>query len=368
MFAVAILSISAIIIVYHNSLPVPSQPKPQIDMSEIPRLVMAFYHNWYGNTTGETGEWLHWNSPLVNTTSTWSWDSSDIIKTYDPEEFVSPDRRDVASIHYPVLGAYDNRDPELMRQHIKWALEAGINVFIIDWWGDHFGTQYTDISMEMMMDLNEEENLGMKFCILVDGRGGTNLEWTVRRLEYAITKYGGRSSYLKLQGFPVFFFYATKNIHTLEDWKSIVDRVRLDGYHALFFCDSFSEEYAEVFDGFQNYSPFFRNLVNNYNIYNFIADLARQYNLTCGLAAIPGFDNTMVFQPGETLARDAGSIYNATWEAIFSSGCNWALVCSWNEWHEGTEIEPSLEYGDYYLELTRYFSYHFKQGSNPFHE
>jgi len=216
-----------------------------------------------------------------------------------------------------------------------------------------------------MMDLNEEENLGMKFCILLDGRG-EQPEWTVRRLEYALDKYGSRSSYLRLQGFPVLFTYATKNIHSVEDWQNIINRVRLDGYQALFLCDSFNKEHAEVFDGFQNYSPFFRNLTNNFNIYNFIADLSQKNNLTCGLAAMPGFDNTMVFSPGETLSRNGGLVYNSTWEAIFASGCNWALICSWNEWHEGTEIEPSLEYGNYYIELTKYFSYHFKNGSNPF--
>ena len=29
------------------------------------------------------------------------------------------------------------------------------------------------------------------------------------------------------------------------------------------------------------------------------------------------------------------------------------LVTSFNEWHEGTELEPSTEYGEMYLNLTR---------------
>ena len=37
------------------------------------------------------------------------------------------------------------------------------------------------------------------------------------------------------------------------------------------------------------------------------------------------------------------------------------LLTSWNEWHEGTELEPSREYGFDYLTLTRQYAEIFKQ-------
>jgi len=40
------------------------------------------------------------------------------------------------------------------------------------------------------------------------------------------------------------------------------------------------------------------------------------------------------------------------WEEALRANPDWVLITSWNEWHEGSEIEPSWEYGDLYIRLT----------------
>jgi len=49
-----------------------------------------------------------------------------------------------------------------------------------------------------------------------------------------------------------------------------------------------------------------------------------------------------------------------TWRVAMEQNPNWIMICSWNEWHEGSEIEPSVEYGDYYIRLTREYADKFK--------
>ena len=171
-------------------------PKPKIDLSKVPRLVMAFYHNWYGSPTGPSRQWMHWNHPV------WVTSNGEVVGMHDPEKFLSPDRRDIGATNYPLKGPYDSRDPEIIRWHIKMAREVGIDVFIIDWWGDTGGQEISDISMKAIMDLNEKEGLGMRFCILFDGlwtqQQPPPLDATVTRLEYAIKKFGNRPSYLRV--------------------------------------------------------------------------------------------------------------------------------------------------------------------------
>jgi glycoprotein endo-alpha-1,2-mannosidase len=334
--------------------------KPKIELSRVPKLVMAFYHNWYGSVDGPCGQWMHWDSVI------WITNTMQVIGKHDPNNFSDPNRRDIGATNYPLKGLYDSRDPDIIRWHIKLARETGIDVFVVDWWGDTSREDISDVNMKVMMDINEKEDLGMQFCILFDGLWvqpqPPSLDETIARLEYAIKKYGNRTSYLKLEGSPVIFTYSTQ-VYSANIWSEIINKVRNDGYSALFFSDAFSEEYADVFDGLQNYAPpgLFEPNQDFTKAYKTVAQLAKNRNEPYGFDVMPGYDDTKVRQPGRILSRENGATYKKLWEAVLSSGSQWALVTSWNEWHEGTEIEPSIEHGYRYIELTKKYSRIFKK-------
>ena len=49
-------------------------------------------------------------------------------------------------------------------------------------------------------------------------------------------------------------------------------------------------------------------------------------------------------------------------EEAIKSKPDWVLITSWNEWHEGSEIEPSLEFDGKYVQLTFEFAPRFRAG------
>jgi hypothetical protein len=52
--------------------------------------------------------------------------------------------------------------------------------------------------------------------------------------------------------------------------------------------------------------------------------------------------------------RADGSYYQATWDGALASNPSWAvMVSTFNEWAESTQIEPSVQFGDQYLQITR---------------
>lgn len=79
------------------------------------------------------------------------------------------------------------------------------------------------------------------------------------------------------------------------------------------------------------------------------------------LAVGPGYDHRAV--PGRSpLVRDreGGDFYRRSWEWGLSKDAaqrpKIAVVETWNEFHEGTDIAPSKEFGRAYLDLTRQYA------------
>jgi len=86
-----------------------------------------------------------------------------------------------------------------------------------------------------------------------------------------------------------------------------------------------------------------------------------------GVAALgPGYDHSAV--PGRTpliVNRAGGKFYEDQWLKFLRRRTNFVMVETWNEFHEGTDIAESKEYGRQYIELTRKYSDLFKQGWRP---
>ncbi|MFT7484987.1 MAG: hypothetical protein ACI9F9_000833, partial [Candidatus Paceibacteria bacterium] len=91
----------------------------------------------------------------------WFWETPPLCSSIYEEFFHSPDcatssscrrpngRRDLASSvesgwdHLPLAGAYDSRDPEIVRYHVQLAASAGIDHFIFDYQGHAIALQET---------------------------------------------------------------------------------------------------------------------------------------------------------------------------------------------------------------------------------
>ena len=69
---------------------------------------------------------------------------------------------------------------------------------------------------------------------------------------------------------------------------------------------------------------------------------------------IPGYDDRKLWRlpPRPVTDRWGGETYRALWQEAIAAAPDYILITSWNEWHEGSELEVSVEYGSRILDTT----------------
>jgi hypothetical protein len=71
--------------------------------------------------------------------------------------------------------------------------------------------------------------------------------------------------------------------------------------------------------------------------------------MTFVATVMPGFNNTAVQNESRVIDRREGSYYDLYWLVAKACSPDGYAITSFNEWHEGTEIEPSREYRYQYI-------------------
>ncbi len=86
-----------------------------------------------------------------------------------------------------------------------------------------------------------------------------------------------------------------------------------------------------------------------------------------GVASLgPGYDHSAV--PGReplVVDREGGAFFERNWIRFLRRPTLWVFVETWNEFHEGTDIAASIEYGREYIGLNRKYADLFQAGVRP---
>lgn len=304
----------------------------------VPHEVLAFYYTWYGRPERH-GHWIHWGG--------------ENLKTHQIPE----------ATHYPALGAYDSQDPKVMDTHIDEAKTHGVTGFIATWWGR--GT-YEDHSFSLLLDRAARKDFKATiYWETAPGKGREQIDRAIDDLVYVLTRYGSQPAFLKVKGKPVIFIYGrVLGEVPLAAWPAIITGARARAGDFLLIADGYQESYARLFDGLHTYnicgqvrgkSPEALRVWSGRHYADAVV-LARKHGRISCVTVIPGYDDTKIRKPGLRVARRNGATYRVLWEEALRANPDWVLITSWNEWHEGSEIEPSREDGERYLQLTAQYA------------
>ncbi len=299
----------------------------EVTYTDVPRHVLAFYYPWYG-TPEFDGNWAHWGKP-------------DFKKKDLPE-----------SLRYPVLGPYSCHDPKVIGEHMRMMVVTGITGVIVSWWGQR---DFTDRAMPLILD--ECQKRGMKATIYYERVPKPNDPRTaIADFDYVVKEYGSHSAFLRLGNKPVIVVYGrAMGQLSLFQWTDVIEETKV-----IAVADGYSPGNAMVFDGVHTYNPV--NLYTNKTLDEIRSTaknnsgewvrLAREHRKISVATVLPGYDDTKIRSPGLRLDRFDGRLYDILWEEAIAANPDWVFVTSFNELHEGSEIEPTVELRDLYLQKT----------------
>jgi hypothetical protein len=308
----------------------------------VPTQVLAFYYPWYGNPQ-ISGRWVHWS------------DVDDVDQT-------------IGNVtHYPVLGAYDSHDPDLVAAHVNQACQIGITGFIVSWWGQ--GT-FEDRAVSLLLD--SALQCGLQITIYFETVPGSIRDNALADVLYLLQNYGSHPAWLRVGDQPVIFVYSRAISQIgLDGWQWVIDQTNQQySGGALFIGDRISSAAAQVFDGIHTYNPTGQTAhKTSGEIRQWAQSTFPNWIATAGdriscVTIIPGYDDSKLGRPEPRPITDRwdGETYRVLWEEAIAADPNWIVITSWNEWHEGSEIEPSIENGQRELDTTAEFALRFRRG------
>ena len=267
--------------------------------------VCTFFYPWYG---GQDNPYRHWSDSNHNPPSTWS---ANYLPDPRPESFD------------PANELYSSDNDEIILWEIDAMKRAGIRVAISSWWGVGDYTDQAFSEIITVMSRPENPYPGLKWAIYYEGEGYGNpsVDNICADLSYIDNNYGSSPYYFKIDGKIVVFVYgdASDGAAYAQRWDNV--RSRLGNVYVV----------LKVFGGYLNYA----SCADSWHQYAPDKDYEAQAPYSAFVS--PGF---WKYDEGfQRLPRNLSEFESAV-QTLMNSGYKFLLIQTWNEWHEGTQIEP----------------------------
>ena len=254
-----------------------------------------------------------------------------------------------AKTDLPLLGAYSSDDLAVMRQHIQEAKAAGITGFIVSW----KSTDVLNRRLEQLANLAAQEDF--KLAIIYQGldfyRDPLPVTQVANDFDYFIQHYSGMPAF-QLFSKPMVIWSGTWKFSTQD-----IEQVTMSRRSSLLILASErnTDGYTRLINLVDG-DAYYWSSVNPDTFPNYqekLNQMSEVVHVNKGLwiaPAAPGFDARLV---GGTsvVERNDGATFRTEINTAMASSPDALGIISWNEFSENSQIEPSLNYGNQYLNI-----------------
>ena len=278
---------------------------------------------------------------------------------FDPAEILPNGRANIASHYYPLTGNYDSADPLVLEYQLALMKIAGIDGVIFDWYGIIEGIDYKPIHDATLAMIDMIKKRGMKYAVCYEDQSVKHL------IEFGIVpKDQGRAAaketfdwmgqnwftdteYVKADGRPLVLCFGPQFFYQKTEW----DGIWADLKERPFFIDL--DARTNWADGTKNWSPMHLSSGGKLSIPSLVKYLnefyrKQEYKPFVVGTAFPAFHDIYAQAGGKSygyLDYSGGETLKLTWTAAERARANVIQIQTWNDYGEGTIIEPTIERG-----------------------
>ena len=255
--------------------------------------ISIFYYPWYG-TPSRDSQYVHWSQ-----------------NGHTPPT-------DIAANYFPARGVYSSSDAAVVRSQMDEIKAAGVGEVVVSWWGK--GTA-EDTRLPAVITAAKRDGLTV---------AGHIEPYSNRSVASVVADIG----YLRTLGITRFYVFRALDFPS-PDWAAANDS--LSGVQVFAQTALVGAAVAGHFDGVYTYDI----LTYGGDKLARLCSQAHKAGLLCLPSVGPGYDARRATGDTTVKPRRDGATYDSMWRAAIAAHADDVTITSFNEWHEGTQIEPA---------------------------
>ncbi len=276
----------------------------------------------------------------------WGWHWT--MNAFDPER-TAGGKRQIASQYYPLIGPYDSGDPHVLEYHLLLMKLAGIDGVIVDWYGRADFRDYAIVHRNTQLLFDQAGRLGMSFAVCYEDQTipllveagriaeADRVQHAADEIDWLARHWFPLKGYVKLDGRPILLSFGQGGLRE-EEWTQCLGLSRSPAAY-------FSEHHrrSSAVGAFDWPVP-----------QEGIAAIERfEKESRTWARAIPAayprfvdiYAEAKVHESWGRIDDQNGITFRTTLEKGLKSGNPLVQIATWNDWGEGTMVEPSVEFG-----------------------
>lgn len=312
------------------------------------KTLMMHYMPWYETPAGR-GRWG----------SHWAGHESE----HKPDRAGVDGLPDIWSHFHPLIGLYDSIDRDVLECHLLQMKIAGVDGVIVDWYGLGKAADYPPIHEASRAMFDAAGRHGMKFAVCYEDRSVAYMEelkmlkpeqvreHLTETVQWMQLEWFQKPQYFRMAGRPLLLNFGPIHIHDPADWSaalgSVPDRPAFFGLHHLWKNaggdGGFSWVHKNAWQGKPEESVIHERLYKEFT--HASNDPAKLI-----VSAYPGFMDVykqshpiLEHRDGATMRESLRACMKGPWDVV--------QLITWNDYGEGTMIEPTHEFGYTFLEI-----------------